>query len=318
MSYFIRTVLGDIEPRKLGWCQCHEHIFLKKGKALEMSKALCMDDFEKSVQELMDYRNCGGVSLVDAQPTYSGRIAENLIEASLQTKVNIIASTGFHKHAFYYEDSPIFTMSEEKLTELFISEIADGMLRTDGDRAKGCAGIIKVAVDRGGIGATKNYEKLFNAAIQASRETGAEILAHFEPDTDVFQLLRKMEQAHLPAGRLIACHLDRARIDEQYHKEVAKAGAFLEYDTINRLKYVSDENEIRLILKMLESGVEDRLLLSLDTTNERLRAYGGNMGLDYILTDFSMMLKNHGVREETLKKIMISNAAKALSIECKE
>ena len=103
------------------------------------------------------------------------------------------------------------------------------------------------------------YTRLFHAAVNTAAETGAAILAHFELGEDVFPLIRLMERAGLPPRRLLACHLDRARHDAAYHKEVADSGAYLEYDTINRLKYISNEQELDLICEMLEAGYEKKL-----------------------------------------------------------
>lgn len=317
MSQIIRTVLGDIPPEQLGWCQCHEHIFLEKGKSYEVHQALCMDDYQKSLSELTEYKQAGGQALVDAQPGGGGRIAEWMVDAAKATGLNLVASTGFHKTVFYYEDSFLFSWSEDQLAAHFIREIQEGMDSSDKDgkkRLSAKAGIIKVAVDKGGIFATPVYEKLFHAAVEAARVTGASVLAHFENDQDAFPLLKLLEEAGIPSNKLLACHLDRARHDAGYHKELAAAGAYLEYDTINRLKYISNEQEIALILEMLAAGYQDKLLFSLDTTNQRLRAYGADMGLDFILREFAPMLKASGVSEETLKHIMIDNPQKAIAI----
>ena len=313
----IRTVRGDIEPGQLGWCQCHEHLFLEKGKSCEINGALCMDDFESSMAELNAYAKAGGNAYVDAQPVGCGRMAEAMVKASDASGVHIIGSTGFHKTCFYEDDSFIFSANEFYLTELFISEIKEGMLssRKDGEkRLDAKAGIIKVAVDKGGIYANKTYEKLFNAAVVAARETGAAVLAHFEPDTDAFELLKLLEKSGISARRLIACHLDRARYDAGYHQELAASGIYLEYDTINRLNYHDNNKEIKLISEMIAAGYTDHLLLSLDTTNKRLRSYGADMGLDYILADFSAQLENAGIGKEILQQIMIRNAANAIGI----
>jgi len=313
MPGIIRTVAGDMDTEQLGWCQCHEHLFLRRGEPYKVSKALCMEDYDKSLGELKEYYRAEGVSIVDAQPVYAGRMASALRKASQESGVHIIASTGFHKAAFYESSSPVFSMSQKDLTDLFIAELEEGM-KEDGRSLPSRAGIIKVAVDRGGCDATPAYSRLFGAAVAASAETGAAIMAHFEPDTDVFQLIDKMDAAGIPPARLIACHLDRARIDAGYHRQVACTGAYLEYDTINRLKYVSNESEIHLIRQMLEYGLEDHLLLSLDTTNERLRTYGSSMGLDYILTVFRPMLEKNGVLDSTVRKMMIANPSKAIAV----
>ncbi|NLE67627.1 MAG: hypothetical protein GX608_09420, partial [Lentisphaerae bacterium] len=116
-------------------------------------------------------------------------------------------------------------------------------------------------------------------------------------------------------GRLLICHLDRARYDFAYHKEVLATGVFLEYDTINRPKYLSNREETDLIAAMLEAGFEDRILLSLDTTNARLRAYGADMGLDYILKEFVSLLKAAGAGEGQILKMQSLNAQRALTIK---
>ncbi|MBC8538971.1 hypothetical protein H8693_08495 [Christensenellaceae bacterium NSJ-63] len=318
MEGMVRTVLGDIAPADLGWCQCHEHVFLEKGRSFELHKALLMDDYEKSQAELFLYKNAGGSALVDAQPGGGGRMAERMVRAAKATGLHLIASAGFHKTVFYYDDSFLFRESEEQLADRFIREIEEGMLSSqmDGERRlPEKAGILKVAVDEGGLHRDATYEKLFHAAAATVKATGVSILAHFEKNSDAFEVLRFFEDAGIPANRLLACHLDRTRHDLGYHRELAAAGAYLEYDTINRLKYVSNEQEIALIQGMLEAGYQDQLLFSLDTTNERLASYGAPMGLDFILKHFSGMLEQAGVGKEILRHVMVENAARAIAIQ---
>ena len=101
MADFIRTVTGDISPLELGYCQCHEHLLLAKGKSYTIDPSLCMDDEEKSTEELISYKAAGGRALVDAQPVGCGRIADGLRRISETSGVRIIASTGFHKLLFF-------------------------------------------------------------------------------------------------------------------------------------------------------------------------------------------------------------------------
>ena len=61
-------------------------------------------------------------------------------------------------------------------------------------------------------------------------------------------------------------------------------GCYLCYDSIHRYKYVSEKEELDLIQKILMNGYDSQVVISLDTTNQRLRAYEAkDMGLDYIL-----------------------------------
>ncbi|MBP3940918.1 MAG: phosphotriesterase, partial [Christensenellaceae bacterium] len=74
----IRTVRGDILASEIGHTQCHEHIWLRKGPSFAVNPALLIDDEEKSLAELLDYKKAGGSAIVDAQPINCGRCPEVL------------------------------------------------------------------------------------------------------------------------------------------------------------------------------------------------------------------------------------------------
>lgn len=311
----IRTILGDIPHDILGHTQCHEHLFLEKGKSFEINPALCMDDPQKSNAELAAYRDAGGTAIVDAQPVRCGRMEEALVNASSKTGVHIIAVTGFHRMLFYEEGGFPASWTEQQLADLFESEITKGMTLNDGRRIAARAGMIKAAIETGGVYADSTSEKLFGAAAQAASITGVPVLIHTEPNADVLEMIEFFGSAGIASKRLIICHMDRSRYDMGYHREVLSTGANLCYDSINRLKYLSHEKEIALIKAMIHSGFEKQLLLSLDTTNQRLRAYGADMGLDYILKEFITMLREHEVSMSAIENMSVNNAQKALRLE---
>lgn len=311
----IRTVLGDIPHALLGHTQCHEHLFLEKGKSFEINPALCMDDLDKSNAELAAYRAAGGTALVDAQPVRCGRMEDALVNASSKTGVHIVAVTGFHRMLFYDEGAFPVSWTEQQLADLFEGEVTKGMTRKDGRRIAACAGMIKAAIESGGVYADSTSEKMFGAVAQAASISGAPVLIHTEPNADIMEMIEFFASAGIAPKRLIICHMDRTRYDMGYHREVLSSGVNLCYDSINRLKYLSHEKEIALITAMIEAGFEEQLLLSLDTTNQRLRAYGADMGLDYILKDFSTMLREHGVPMTAIENMTVNNAQKALRLE---
>lgn len=311
----IRTVLGDIPHALLGHTQCHEHLFLEKGKSFEINPALCMDDVDKSNAELAAYCAAGGTALVDAQPVRCGRMEEALVNASSKTGVHIVAVTGFHRMLFYEEGGFPASWTEQRLADLFGSEVTKGMTRKDGERIAARAGMVKAAIETGGVFADRTSEKMFGAVAQAASISGAPVLIHTEPNADILEMIEFFASAGIAPQRLIICHMDRTRYDMGYHREVLSSGANLCYDSINRLKYLSHEKEIALITAMIEAGFEKKLLLSLDTTNQRLRAYGADMGLDYILKDFITMLREHGVPKSAIVSMTISNAQNALRLE---
>lgn len=306
MSQIIRTVLKDIAPKTLGWCQCHEHLFLADGPSRKVSGSLYMDDYGKSLAELKLYKNAGGMSLVDAQPFGCGRMAKELAQASLESGVNIIAVTGFHKTEFL--EQGILEKGGDALTRIYIDDVAKGM---DGLNAR--AGIVKCAAIPGEMDANADYAMLFEAAAHAAAETGAPVMVHMDTNADAMKLLSYLTRFGIEPGRVIICHMDRACADVGVHEAVAEAGAYLEYDTIHRLKYKSDEDEIKLIAHMTERGFSDKLLVGMDTTNERLKSYGAAFGLDFILETFRHMLAER-IGQAGVDTISIANPAKALAM----
>lgn len=316
-SSCIQTVLGFLLPEKLSHCQCHEHLFIAKGKSYELHPSIYMDDLDRTTRELILYREAGGASLVDAQPIGCGRMAGLLREASIMSGVNVIASTGFHKLVFYPDNHWVFLLNEDRLTRLYIDEIKNGMFE-DGDsslpsiRIDAKPGIIKTALDVQGL--EGNYRKLFMAAAGASKETGASLMCHIEKGSEAIDMITFLIGMGVKPESIILSHLDRGKYDLGYHKEIASAGVYLEYDTIGRFKYHSDEEEVQLILGMLEAGFERQLLLGLDTTRERLKSYGGAIGLEYILKNFIPTLKRAGATDKAINSMTRTNPGNALKL----
>ena len=306
--------MGDISPRSLGWCQCHEHLFVADGPSRRVDESLYMDDVDKSLGEAILYRDAGGGAIVDAQPYGCGRMAENLVTVSDRSAVHIVACTGFHKLIFM-EDMEAFTaQSEDTIADLYTKEITDGMIGRDGGRLEARAGLVKCAAIPGWEKDAR-YEKLFSAVAEVSKRTGAPVIVHMDKGTDALSLVQYFADRGISADRLILCHLDRARYDMTYHREVAEAGVYLEYDTIHRLKYHSDEAEALLIAHMVEHGYIDRLLLGMDTTNKRLKSYGADFGLDFILREFTGLVSRFGIDRDRLYRIMVHNPQQALAVK---
>lgn len=317
MKKMIHTVLGQVAPEQLGFTQCHEHILLRRGRSFEINPALCIEDREKSLQEVRDYRRAGGSALVEAQPVGCGRISRGLEEISKASGVHIVASTGFHKMIFYPEGHWIHRIEEQALAEIFTEELVEGMLsEADGeltpDRQAARAGIIKTALDSCGL--TETYQRLFRAAVRAHRNTGAPIMVHIEKGSPPAELARALRDWGADPEKIYFCHMDRACGSREMFLRVLDAGISLEFDTIGRYKYHSDAFELELIKGILDLGYESQLLFSLDTTRERLKAYTAEaVGLTYILKTFLPAMENAGITKRQIEKIAVENPAGILA-----
>jgi predicted metal-dependent phosphotriesterase family hydrolase len=312
---FVRTVTGDIQPKKLGFTHCHEHLFTYRVDGVDLPERLIIDSCSRTRQEVRAFRRAGGRAIVDAQPFGAGRNARFLRRLSKATNVNVIGSTGFHKTYFYPKDFWSYTASAEDIAGLFISEIEQGMYEYDSadpfkSRSDARAGVIKIATGEEGL--SPYYEKVFEAASLAHHATGAPILTHTELSSFGLEQVRYLTGRGVPSGSIIVSHMDRV-IDIEKNARLAALGVFLEYDTIARYKYHSDEDELFLIKEMVSRGFENRILLGLDVTRDRMKSYGGEVGLDYLMTTFLPMLQGAGISRRHVERFTLDNPKEALS-----
>ncbi|WP_309120600.1 hypothetical protein [Paenibacillus sp.] len=316
---FVRTVRGDVPKSALGFCHSHEHAFLADGHPATLNPALRIDDYAATVAELRDFRAAGGRAMVDCQPLGCGRMERALVAASTEADVHLVASTGFHKLAFYRDGHWVRTYSEERLRDVFVREVTVGMYEGT-DAAEPCAaslnaraGVVKTAVDRERM--ADPDKRWFAAAAAASIATGAPIVCHTETHEEAIWLAHYYLERGVRPNNVVLCHLDRTTDRPETHRELAKLGVYLEYDTIGRFKYHSDEDEAKLLLRLLEWGMEDRILLGLDTTRARLKHYGGDVGWTYLIETFLPLLARFGVGDEAIRRWMVDNPAEAFAFK---
>lgn len=317
MNSYVQTVLNRKDVSEIYFSQCHEHLFLAEGKPSKLNKVLQIDDFKLTLAEVEEFKSNGGTLIVDAQPLGCGRMEENLVHLAEQSGVDIIASTGFHRLDFYSDNHWIFRFDEAKLAEVFISEAQNGMyVGTDhaepSRQLTNKVGMIKTAVSSNGI--EYRNEKMFSAAVEAQRQTGLPIMIHMEKGMDPLQIIYYFEESSVPLDSLLLCHLDRTHYDYSLHREILSTGVFVEYDTIGRFKYHDDAVEAALIESMIEAGYEKQILLSLDTTRERLGTYGGSINLSYLLEKFIPLLKKRGCPQSVIHTITVENPKRALIV----
>jgi phosphotriesterase-related protein len=219
-----------------------------------------------------------------------------LLDLSRRSKVASVASTGYHLDGFYEPSNPILRLREDELTRLYRKELTLGMLPAGTENS--CehtgilAGVVKAAIPR--EGPTGGYRARLTAAARAAALAGRTLMLHTEAGENALAALELCFRCGLSPNRILVCHADRQAGDVSVHEAIAETGVYLEYDTIGRWKYHTDEAEAALILAMLKRGYEARLLLSLDTTARRLGAYGGEITLNYLLRTFLPMLSAAG------------------------
>lgn len=301
----VQSVCGSVKPGALGHCQIHEHIFLCRTPMAGKNPALQFDSFDRSLTELRRYRDAGGCSLVDAQPVAAGRDGAMLERLSRESGVTVIACTGYHLLPFYDANCWVHHLDEEGLYALYCGELETGLLPRLSDPSQKPetvlpvrAGLVKAAIPaEGPVG---RYAILLRAAARAAAGAGVPLMLHTERGLRAREALDICFAAGMRREKLIVCHADRQAADWSVHDAIAAAGVYLDYDTVARGKYHSDEEEVSLLRHAAEAGYAGRILLALDTTAQRMTAYGGEIGLDHLLKRFLPRLRQAGFSEETV------------------
>ena len=303
----VQTVCGPTSASELGHFQMHEHLFVSEGPGTHRFPALLADDCDRSAREAARYVSQGGGGFLDAQPVDAGRSAAMLRRISKESGAKIVCVTGYHLPHFYPEEHWIHSEDEDALFARFHDELVNGCTECRDVRP----GAVKAALGREGLDA--RAEVKLRAAARAAAAADVPIVIHTEKGAGGVEAVQLCREAGLIPARILICHVDRQADDFAPHDAIAATGAMLEYDTIGRFKYHDDPSEIRLIQHMIEGGHLKQLLLSLDTTNQRLRTYGGEIGLDYILNAFLPALRAAGVSEEQIHTMTIENPRRAFA-----
>lgn len=313
----IRTVLGDITPQELGVTDAHDHLIMDKSfTTVSLHKDFLLNDVKLAISELRSFQNAGGNSFVDMAPIGFGRNINSLLEIAKGVPVHIIAATGFHKAEFYEPYHWIHDYSVDQIGQLVVGEITEGIdVHQYGGpflhRSNAKAGVIKAGAGYNCI--SRVEEKLLIAAARAHLETGAPISTHTEMGTMALEQLDILQAEGVDPSNVIVGHLDR-NPDSHYHREVAKTGAFLQYDTPSRIKYHPESVLVELISKMVEAGFSEQILLGGDMGRRTyLKSYGGGPGYAYILERFIPRLREEGIAEEAMDNFLINNPKRAFA-----
>lgn len=284
MDTRMHTVLGSISPTDAGITLMHEHVFLDavpgwwqeptnlKDKEianypvkmdvlgylhhnpLGIKSNLTLDDPDIARQELMFYQRAGGSILVELSiiGLSDNRIAK-LVDVSKQTGIHIVAGTGFYLDSAVplpYREWPV-----DKLTAHMVNELKVGI-----EESRIQAGIIGEVGTSNPV--TPFEERSLIASAHAQKETGACITVHIAPDgKEGIKVLQILKDAGADLTRVIMDHMDE-RLDLDYHRAIADAGAILEYDTFGAEWYYStvdiaeprDTDRMNGVVQLIKEG----------------------------------------------------------------
>ena len=308
---FVRTILGDISPEQMGLTYSHEHVVIDESFSTIANKDFILNDVNKITEELNEFYTNGGRTLVDTMPANCGRNVLKLAEVSKRSGVNIIAPTGIHLEKYYPANHWRYHLSEDELTDLFIKDVGAGIDEYD----YGCpvvkrtphkAGLIKLATGDEDI--TPHQEKIFHAVVNTHRQTGVPILTHTNNGKHAMAQVELFLKLGADINHVVLSHVDKCK-DLSYHKALMQTGVYVEYDSHFRWKN-DDDNWTYTLLEKLLPDFAEQITIGMDMArNTYWKSYGGQPGLNYLLTTFQHQIKKRGL-SQYLEKVFITNPQK--------
>jgi phosphotriesterase-related protein len=275
----------------------HEHLRIDLSKEKGDDDCL-LDSFDLIRDELKALSDKGLNRMVDMSCRGMGRDYGYLDRMEEETGIELVISTGFYKDPFLPPEAEKGTVRE--LAALFVSDIEEGCLGTS--RKAGIIGEVGSSLNK----MTPNEEKVFRAVALAHEKTGVPVSTHTTLGTLGFEQLALLKSLGVAPSRVIIGHLDLANDLELIYR-VLDEGAYVEFDTIGKLKYLPDETRAAFIASCCRRGYSRQLLLSMDITRKsHLKAFDGP-GYAYLVDQFLPILIDAGVSGEAIADMLEHN-----------
>jgi 5-phospho-D-xylono-1,4-lactonase len=303
------TVQGPVPFDALGLTDAHNHVWISPVEGVDPGSPV-LNQFEPMLQELAEFREKGGQSLLDCQPQGCGRDGNQLLALSKASGVNLVACTGFHRKKYYAPDHWLWSASAAQISDFLCSELQHGLQETLQTASPVRAGFIKIALEA-------TWAKSPQLALEGAAGAALKSRALMEIHTEKGALAEKACIYFMDLGlwpsQLVLCHMDK-RPDLVLHKELARLGILLEYDTFYRPKYEPSTNLWPLLEKMVTAGFADRVALATDLAETPLYHFlGGGPGLASLPGQIRDQLNQKGIPEIAKQQLLGGNIARRLA-----
>jgi 5-phospho-D-xylono-1,4-lactonase len=305
----VMSVSGLVRPDLLDLVDAHNHLWIEALKDVEPGSPYLIEH-DPILAELCEYAQAGGKAIVDCQPGGCGRDGTKLLQLSQESGVVIIASTGFHRRIYYPSSWWLWGATSEQITRYFIDEVQQGLQESRHLLEPVKAGLIKCACEST---ARDTPQAALEAAAMAAAGLGICVEVHTEKGADAEAILDFFVRRGVRPSQIVLCHMDKAP-DYELHRNLAKAGALLEYDTFYRPKYLPDTNVWPLIEKMVSNGFDGSIALATDMAESSMwKHLGGGPGLIDFPTEIRSRLEEMRLEEASIRKLIGSNIATRLA-----
>ena len=312
----IRTILKDITPDQAGTGAIlfHEHlsfgpIFYEKMRPANAPAPTAprqpsyLEDVNLVSEELKASGKDGVSLLVDGGHADMGTDYDFIRQVAQRSGVHVVASGGYYLQLTY---PPEVSQKAEE-------ELVNGLVRDAEKYRWGAYGEIGVSEE-----ITTDERKVLRVMAKTQQRNGLPIFTH-NPHSGckkcALEQLDILEKTGVNMRNLCIGHLSDIADDPNADslKEIARRGAFLGFDTVGHRIAQGDSKKVGLIMKVLEAGYEDHVLLSSDFASDPEIKANGGAGYSSVHMVFVPKLRYAGVKESTIKKILNDNPKRFLA-----
>ena len=255
----IETVTGAIDEGDLGRTLGHEHFRTRSEMVVAQWPHLYDEDAqrERALEDARAVMEHGVKSVCVPDAMLLGRDAAFLKEISEETGLQLVVATGIYT----YDELPQYFVNRpvEQMADCFVHDIEQGIQGTDVKAA-----FLKCAADAPGV--TENVEKVHRACAQASKRTGAPIMAHSHPPTQTgLRQLEIFDEEGVDPAKIQIAHTGDTE-DLEYVGKLLDGGVFIGMDRygLGNVFPPDTEGRNKVVLELLDRGHADRMTLSQD------------------------------------------------------
>ena len=300
------TTLGPMGAGDLGMILPHEHVFvdLRTWDQPGYAEADPAAVVAVMAPEIVRAQDAGVSAIVECSTVGVGRRADIDLAVSEATGFPLVVPTGIYRE-------PWVPRWAHEASE---DELFDWMLRELDDEIEGTgvrAGWIKLSA--GDDGLTPGETKILRAAARAANATHCVIGSHTIKGRVVRDQLDILDDVDVAPDQFIWIHT-QAEPDVALHLEIARRGAWIEYDAIGSDEF-GDAFFLERIDRVLDAGLGGRLLLSQDRGMYDPAQSGGGTPRPYTyITDrFVPALRAAGVQDAEIRRLTHTNPFEAFA-----
>jgi phosphotriesterase-related protein len=302
----IMTTLGPRSAGDLGLVLPHEHVFVDLRTWDQPSYAEADPAAVVAVMapEVERARAAGVTAIVECSTVGVGRRADIDAAVSAATGFPLVVPTGIYREPWVPRWAHDATPDE--LHAWMLRELTDEIEGTGVQ-----AGWIKLSA--GDDGLTETETKILRAAASAAMATDSVIGSHTIRGLVVRDQLGIIEAAGLAPDRFIWIHT-QAEPDTELHLEIARRGAWIEYDAIGSDDF-DDAYFVERIQRALDAGLGGRVLLSQDRGSYDPAQPGGGepRPYTYLSEQFLPALRGAGLDDAEITRLTRDNPFEAFA-----